>query len=178
MEDKVLIEERMEHRARWLGLSAVILLLPLLLGGCPRPEDDLEPNDTPGTATVLTVGQAVVGRVVQGNPDVFAVTAGPEEIVVFAMESLGEEEADCAAFTVTGPDETVLYQDRNTYCGRYGTEPIVVEGAALEEVPGFGFELRVPAASQGRYVLTVVEKGQVDNIFTFSWQYSITATVE
>ena len=66
--------------------------LGLLLCGCPgfpRPEDDLEPNDTIGTATELMLGVPITARVVQGNPDVFTIHAGPNETLAFALESLG-----------------------------------------------------------------------------------------
>ena len=162
---------------RW-GVLWVVLLLPCSMGGCPRPEDSLEPNDTPETATPLTIGQAIEGRVVQGNDDVFSVVSGPGQTLLFTMESLGEEEVKCAAFAVRAPGGTVLYEDQNTYCERQGTQPVQVSGAALEEVQGFGYRLRVPAQEQGQYYLTIRELGYVDNIFTYSWQYRLTATVE
>jgi hypothetical protein len=94
------------------------------------------------------------------------------------MESLGEEEVECAVFTVGAPTGTILYRDENVFCGRQGTQPIQVSGAALEEVRGFGFRLRVPAQEQGQYYLTIRELGHVDNVFTYSWRYRLTATVE
>ncbi len=162
---------------RW-GVLCGVVLLPCSMGGCPRPEDSLEPNDTPETATPLTLGQAVDGRVVQDNDDVFSVVSGPDQILLFTMQSLGEEEAECAAFTVTSPTGTVLYQDENTFCGRQGSQPTQVSGATLEDVQGFGFMLRVPAQEQGAYYLTVRELGHVDNVFTYSWRYRLVATVE
>lgn len=50
--------------------------------------------------------------------------------------------------------------------------------SSLEDVQGFGFRLRVPAQEQGAYYLTITELGHVDNVFTYSWRYRLTATTE
>lgn len=146
--------------------------------GCrtTRSEDALEPNDTTQTATVLTAGQAVEGRANQGNLDLFAVEAAADQTILFRLESLGLE--DCAKFTVSDPAGQTLYRDSGSTCDR-GPEPDVqAEGVTFTRVEGFGYELRIPAATAGTYLLTIDERGQADNIFAFSWDYRVTATVE
>lgn len=135
-----------------------------------------EPNDTPETATPLELGTTVEARAVQNNPDCFSVYGGPGQSVVFSMENLGED--DCAAFSVTGADGSILYQDTNRFCGREFSQPVVVEGATLQTIPDWGYVLRVPANVAGNYVLTVDERGQVDNVFDFRWLYRLTVTAE
>ncbi len=155
-----------------------IALLALPMCGCPRfprPEDSLEPNDTTETATALEVGVPVTARVVPGNLDIFKIAAGPGEMLVFALESQGEE--DCAAFTVTGPDEAELFADQHLFCGdRDFDAPITAEGAVLDTGTEGRYMLSVPAEVAGDYFLTIKELGQVDNIFDFSWLYRLTAT--
>lgn len=160
------------------ALCSLIVLFPLVLGGCPRPEDSLEPNDSPSTATRLMLGVPTQGRVIQGNRDVFVVAAGPNVTLVFEMTSLGEEEEDCVAFSLIAPDGTTLYEDHRLYC-RAGVElPTQVDGAGLTQEEGIGYELSAPAAAAGDYVLTLTELGEVDNLFDYSWQYRITARTE
>jgi hypothetical protein len=149
------------------------------MGGCPRAEDGLEPNNTLAMATRLSLGQAVEGRVVQGNPDVFIVAAGPGKTLRFTMDSIGEEEEACAAFLLTAPNGAVLYDDDLSGCNRGGLGgPIAVPGATLNERPGIGYELVAPADLAGDYALTLTELGHADNIFTYSWRYRMTAQQE
>lgn len=163
-------------------MRSLLLLLPLLWAGCThtRPDDALEPNNTGEQATPLTPGTPVQGRANQGNPDVFAleVPAG-KAAVVFRLESLGLE--DCAAFTITGPGAQVLYDDgRFRNCQRPASPPVAVAGARLSSLGGGaqGYELRAPATQAGRYFLTILEQGQADNSFLFSWDYRLTALLE
>ena len=153
-------------------------LLALLMSGCPgfpRPEDSLEPNDTKETATDLENGVPVNARAVQGNPDVFRFGADPGQLLIFTLDSLGEE--DCAAFTVTGPDDTKLFADQHFFCGnRVFDPPFAVEGAELNTGLGGGYVLSVPADEAGDYFLTINELGEVDNFFDFSWLYRLTVT--
>ncbi len=164
------------QRSRAFILAMGLLALPMC--GCPRfprPEDNLEPNNTTETATELEAGGPVDARVVQGNLDVFKVTAGPGEVLIFTLESQGEE--DCAAFTVTGPDENELYADQHFFCGgRDFDAPVAVEGASLDMSAEGIYVLSVPANVAGDYFLSIKELGQVDNIFDFSWLYRLTAT--
>lgn len=156
----------------------VIGLLALPLCGCPRfprPEDNLEPNNTRETATELEAGVPVEARAVQGNTDVFRFAAGPGELLIFTLESLGED--DCAAFTVTGPDDTELFADQHFFCGDRGTEPpFAVDGAELNTGTQGRYVLSVPAEVGGDYFLAINELGEVDNFFDFSWLYSLTVT--
>ncbi len=161
--------------------SALILelgLLALFLSGCPgflRPEDSLEPNDTMEAATELEIGLPVNARAVQGNPDVFRLAANPGELLIFTLESRGEE--DCAAFTVTGPGDTELFADQHSFCGdRSFDPPIAVDGAALNTGLDGAYVLSVPANETGDYFLTINELGEVDNFFDFSWLYRLTVT--
>ncbi len=155
---------------------ALVGLLAACSGCPPVAEDTFEPNDTPETATLLSLGLPVEARAVQDNLDVFAVEAGPDQTIAFTFEHLGGD--DCAAFTVTAPDSQVLYRDNNRFCGREFTVPTVVEGASLQSTPADGYILRVPAQLQGRYLLTVDELGQADNVFDFVWRYRLTVALE
>jgi hypothetical protein len=155
----------------------VLVGLLAACSGCPRvPDDALEPNDTPETATPLNPGQPIEARAVQDDLDVFVVQAGPDQSIVFTFEHLGDD--NCAAFTVTDPDSQVLYQDNNRFCGREFSTPTAVEGASLQSTPAGGSILRVPAVLQGQYLLTVEELGEVDNVFDFVWRYRLTAALE
>ena len=121
-------------------------------------------------------GVPVDANAVQDSPDVFAFSAGPGQTIVFTLEDRGED--DCAAFTVAAPDGSALYQDTNRFCGRDFSTPITAPGASLQSPPGGGYILRIPAAMQGRYLLTVDERGQADNVIDFRWLYRLTATIE
>jgi hypothetical protein len=157
-------------------ISATTLLGLMLSAGCPRAEDLLEQNDSPATATVLEPGVALTARVVQGDPDVFAVSADIGTLR-FDLRTIAKEEEDCVAFRVFDPAGAVLYSDVGTTCSR-GDSPQAVAGATLEHDPGVGFVLRIPAAAPGVYVLEITELGNADNIFTFSWHYAISVTRE
>jgi len=159
-------------------LFFAIGLFALLLCGCPRfprSEDSLEPNDTRDTATTLEVGVPITARAVQGDPDVFRYTAGPGELLIFTLESLGEE--DCPAFIVTGPDDTELLADQHFFCGdRSFDPPFLVNGASLNTEMEGRYVLSVPTDAGGDYFLTINELGEVDNFFDFSWLYRLTVT--
>jgi len=163
-------------RSNAVVVAIGIVILPLCgCPGFPRPEDGLEPNDTKETATMLEVGVPVEARAVQGDPDVFRVSAGPARLLILTLESLGEE--DCAAFTVTGPDGTELFADQHHFCGDRGYEPpVAVAGADLNTETEGRHVLSVPAEVGGDYFLTINELGEVDNFFDFSWLYRLTAT--
>jgi len=155
----------------------VLVGLLAACSGCPPVrEDALEPNDTPETATPLSPGLPIEARAVQDNLDVFVFEAGPDQAIVFTFEHLGND--NCAAFTVTAPDSQVLYRDNNSFCGREFTTPTAVEGAGLQSTPAGGYILRVPAREQGQYLLTIDERGEVDNVFDFFWDYRLTAALE
>ncbi len=159
-------------------LVFAIGLFALLLCGCPRfprMEDGFEPNDTREMATTLEVGVPITARAVQGNPDVFKFMADPGELLIFTLESLGEE--DCVAFTVTGPDGTELFADQHFFCGDRGFEPpLTVNGVGLNMGMEDRYVLSVPADAGGDYFLTINELGEVDNLFDFSWLYRLTVT--
>lgn len=159
-------------------MAFAALAATVSIGGCPRPEDRFEPNDTFLTATMLTVGEPVEGRVLQGNQDVFAFAAGPGTTLRIRMDSVGEEEEECAAFRLDAPDGRVLYDDATRSCSRGLDEPVRAPGASLTRMTGIGYELVAPADVSGLYVLTLTETGHADNIFTYSWQYRITVTEE
>lgn len=150
----------------------------LCLGGCPRPDDLFEPNDTFATATPLEPGVPITASVAQSTTDVFAIEATAGQTVVFRIESLDFEV--CPLFSATGPDGTVLYEEPLTRCRRFDpVEPTVqVGGSSLTIIRDEAFELRVPAASDGPYFITILEGGEADNIFDFNWAYRLTATVE
>ncbi|MBN1208680.1 MAG: hypothetical protein JXB05_27715 [Myxococcaceae bacterium] len=161
-----------------------LLPLALLVAACPRgarPDDALEPNDDASQATPLTPGQPVEGRANQDNPDVFSLEAPEGRTIVFQVDSLGLE--NCPAFTVAGPDGALLYEDRHHFCNRGPADAVKAPGVEflLLNVQGHeigGYELRVPAQQTGRYLLTILEQGRVDNLFPFSWDYRLTPRVE
>ena len=100
------------YRAYLLCAWKGVVVCSLIYGaGCRslRPDDDLEPNDDFATSTAMTPGEPVTARANEGNPDVFSIEAAQGQTIIFRLESLGLE--DCAAFTVTGPGEKILYQD-------------------------------------------------------------------
>ena len=161
---------------RWL-VSLGVCAAACGTTGCrtARPDDALEPNDDLASATRLVAGQAVEGRANQGNPDVFAIQAAAGQTIVLRLESKGNE--DCAAFQVTAPSGTVVYEDKGATCTSLErAQPTA--SASLTVVQGFGYELRVTAAETGLYDLTINELGQADNVFPFSWDYRLTATLE
>ncbi|UCF34324.1 MAG: hypothetical protein JSV78_03280 [Phycisphaerales bacterium] len=166
--------------ARFVSSSLLMTLVVfmLLAGGCrtTRPDDALEPNNDFQTATRLTSGQPVDGRANEGNPDVFAIDATAGQNISYRLEDRGLE--DCAAFTVTGPGNVILYRDGHFFCGRGPAPETIADGVTFNEVPDFGYELRVPAATAGTYFLTIEELGQADNLFKYSWDYRLTAVVE
>ena len=166
----------MAFSLNYVGRYVLVALLAACSGCPPVPEDALEPNDTPETATALSPGLPIEARAVQDNLDVFVVEAGPDQTIVFTFEHLGDD--NCAAFTVTAPDSQVLYRDNNSFCGREFTTPTAVEGASLQSTSTGGYILRVPAQLQGEYLLTVDELGEVDNVFDFVWRYRLTAALE
>jgi hypothetical protein len=151
----------------------------LWLAGCPQPPDDsLEPNDSPQTATILALEQPVQARAVQDNVDVFAITVEPgfpsaNRSLQLELTTLSGTE--CPAFTLTGPDGGILYQDTNRFCSRTGATPMSVPGALLEIRLGQGFTLRAPAAQAGIYHLTIEEKGYADNVIDTVWSYELVA---
>lgn len=163
----------------------LLLATTVLLAGCPRsarPDDALEPNDDPAQATPLPPGQPVEARANQGNPDVFAVdvpaTGGT---LVFLAEDRGLE--NCPAFTVTGPGPQALFEDVHSFCNRVAEEPRKAPGVEFHMRFGTGsdaesYELRIPASQPGRYLLTILEQGRVDNAAPFSWDYRLTARLE
>jgi len=163
-------------RSNALVLAIGLLALPLC--GCPRfprPDDELEPNDTRQTATGLELGVPVTARAVQGDPDVFRIVSGGGELLIFTLESLGEE--DCAALTVTGPGDVELFADRHSFCGDRDYEPpFAVNGAELNTGMAGIYVLSIPADAAGDYYLTINELGEVDNFFDFSWLFRLTVT--
>ena len=159
------------------------LLMLALIAGCPlRPADDaLEPNDTAEQATPISLGQTVSARAVQNNPDLFSVIVPPATpstptgSLEFVIEPRGG--VDCPSFVVTGPDGTLLYQDTNYYCGRQYSPPVTVDGASLTIQPGIAYRVRVPVTTPGAYLLTINERGEVDNVFDYYWDYQLTANL-
>ncbi len=163
-------------------LCMLTILALSLVGtlGCrhfTRPDDALEPNDDPKHATILTAGQAVIARANQWNADVFVFSSEGKETIIFSIESLGGE--DCAAFTITGPNDEILYQDSGNLCSSKGDYPAVkAEGVQFRGVEDFGYEINVPANIAGAYYLQIQERSQADNIFPFSWDYRLTVSIK
>lgn len=59
-----------------------------------------------------------------------------------------------------------------------GTPEIQDETVVFESVEGYGYHLSPIVQTAGTYYLTVVERGQADIIFPYSWDYRPTATLE
>ena len=169
-----------------MRVAMVLLLMVSTAGcrGCARPEDGLEPNNTAATATPLTHGVSVTGRAVQGNVDMFAFAVPRPGVILFHMESRrpGRDEA-CASFTVTGPGGRVHFTESHHLCPlREAGTTTHTSGVTLtvtqnDRHRNVGYELRVPVSVSGTTYLKVLEHGQADNIFTFSWDYQITDTL-
>jgi len=166
---------------RYIGIRCMVVVATgalISMGGCPRPDDAFEPNDTIATATVLTLDEALVGVASQFNNDVFSVEVSAGDALLFKVESLDHDV--CPLFTLSAPDETVLYAEPSVFCRNF--EEVVPEtqvgDASLTILPDQAFEIRVTAEQDGPYYLTIFEGSHADNLFTFSWNYQITASVE
>ncbi len=161
-----------------LALACMALALGLCCG-CPQPLDNdaLERNDTPATASVLQPGVGVEARAVQGGAaDVYSITAGPDQRVIFQIERRFGE--DCAAFAVTDPEGDTLYSDTFTFCGRGGAAPTAASGVVMTVLEdAAGYTLEVPARTQGAYLLTLREQGHVDNLLSYVYEYRLIADV-
>lgn len=165
---------------RWT-LPAVLALL----AGCQRcglrDDDPLEPNNTFDQATVLVLGQAAEGRANQNNPDVFAADAPVGHTLVFEARSRGLE--NCPRFSLHGPGRELLYQDADFRCHLRSEKLFQAPGVELQLLDAEGgvagrYVLRANTQREGRYFLTIVEQGEADNAFPFSWDYRLVATVE
>jgi hypothetical protein len=157
------------------------LLSGSLAGACscnePRPDDGLEPNDDFEHATRLTPGMPIEGRANQDDPDVFAVEAGPDEVLLFVLEDRGYE--NCPTFLLHDPaGHELLGQDLASNCGVSLAETRLEPGVELRELDDGGYEIQAPAVAAGDYFLTITEDGEADNIAPFSWDYRVTVTVE
>ncbi len=161
-----------------MQVALLVVTAGLCLGGCPRPDDLFEPNDTTATATPLEPGVPITASVAQSTSDVFAIEVMAGQTVLFRIESLDFEV--CPLFSAIGPDGTILYEEPLTRCRSFDViEPNVqVEGSSLTIIPDEAFELRIPAATNGRYFITIFEGGEADNIFNYNWAYRLTATLE
>jgi len=160
-----------------LVILALLLVWTLGCRHFARPDDTFEPNDDMQHATKITVGQVVIARANQWNADVFVFSSEGKGTIVFSMQSLGGE--DCAAFTVTGPNNVVLYQDSGSFCSSKGDYPAVIgEGVEFKKLEDSGYEINVSANRAGTYYLQIYERSQADNIFPFSWDYRLTAKVK
>ncbi|MBU2572664.1 MAG: hypothetical protein KKH28_01120 [Elusimicrobia bacterium] len=155
-------------------IAGFCLLLPS--AGC-RYNDAFEPNDTYETATPVMAGVEILATVGQDNPDVFSIEAPAGKTIIFKLSHRGHE--DCPEFTVQGPNETTLYQEQHGFCG---DPPWMAEtqakGVLVSGKRGSGYELRIPAGEAGKYYLRIQERKQADNLFSYSWDYSLTALIE
>lgn len=157
--------------------SGLLLGLTLATAAClPRPDDRLEPNDSRGEAVTLQPGVAVEARANQGDPDVFKVAAGRGRTLNFELQSLGLE--DCPAFRLEGPGGRVLYADGRARCRRMGKPAVQQPQVTFEIVAGFGYRLRALTPAAGDYYFTVIEGSDADNIFSYSWDYRLTVSIE
>lgn len=158
-------------------LPIALLTALLALPACrfPRADDSLEPNNDLVGATRLIAGETVQGRANEGDADCFAIEVSAPGTLVFQLADLGHE--DAAAFTVSGPDGSDLYRDRRFRGRRMGDAEVAAAGASLRRTEQ-GYELRVPAATPGRYHLVIEEQPAADNLLAFSWDYRLRVDVE
>lgn len=164
---------------RNMRVAMSVITLGMCLGtGCPRPDDTFEPNDTIATATPLEPGVPITASVAQRNIDVFGVEAMAGQTVLFRIEDLDFEV--CPIFSAANSDGTILYEEPVMLCRGFASiDPTIqVEGSSLTIIQNEAFELRIPAATDGRYFISIYEGGMADNIFTFNWSYRLTATFE
>lgn len=156
------------------AISVFCLLLPC--ASC-RYNPSSKPHDTFETATALTPGVEVLDAVGQDTADVFFIEAPAGKTVSFKLRSRGHE--DCPEFTVVGPRQRTLYQDRHGFCG---DPPLMAEtqaeGVSVSGKRGAGYELRVPAEEAGKYFLRIQERRQADNLFPYRWDFGLTALLE
>lgn len=153
-------------------LHTLLLALTLAAAACrnTRPDDAFEPNDTLAEATPLTVGEAVVARANQGDPDVFVVQVPADRRLHVRVESLGLEE--CAGFRLQGPGGELLYHLPEG-CD-FGRTPKVQAGGVTGTHTKELLELELTPTVAGAYAFTVLEGAQADNLFDFSWDYRLT----
>ncbi|MBI4801084.1 MAG: RDD family protein [Elusimicrobia bacterium] len=139
-------------------------------------DDKLEPNNTPETATPLTLGKSVDGRVISGNPDYFSVEAKSGQTIVFQLINLGGTK-DWARFKVLDSHTKILYEDNIrplTYNEREHPSPEIYPDVKLSE--NLGYELSVSIKLQGVYYLVIDESKFHDKpIF---WKYRLTANID
>ena len=158
-------------------LSAALIVGLCSCSRCPRPEDDLEPNDTFEEATPLTEGEPVEGRVVEDNLDVFSFAVDAAGTLRYTLESRAEDE-HCATFVVTGPADVTLFDEDYFECPPFQRVETHASGATLTSDLAGDYVLLVPAATTGTYYLTLEELAQSDNQFAFSWDYRLVVTTE
>ena len=156
-----------------LRRAGALLFLACAACRAPRLDDAYEPNDDLAHATPLVLDVPLIARANQGNPDVFVVDVPAAATLVFRAESLGLEE--CAGFSATGPDGTVLFRVAAGCDASH--EPLVRAAGVESEHSDELFVLSLPVASGGLHYLTILEGAESDNLFDFSWDYRLTASV-
>lgn len=150
----------------------------ILISSCtPREDDKLEPNDTKKQATLIHIGKPIKARANQRNPDFFKIHVKQGKLLQFELKSLGLE--DCPKFRLIDPNNRILYSDKRLYaCGRMQGPGTELEGTRFEVISGFGYKLQTKIEHFGFYYLIVTEGGHADNIFPYSWDYELKATVK
>lgn len=121
--------------------------------------DANEPNDGFGSATAIESGERVVGTVVTGDRDVFAIDADAGE----AIDVIGNATA-AARVTVYGPDESAL-----------ADETLPSPGGVFESEQGYGTPVvSATAAGDGtHYVAVAIEDETIGNV---NGPYNLTVT--
>jgi hypothetical protein len=162
-------------RAAHAATTLLAACLVLASAGC-RKDDALEPNDTYETATLLQSGNEALATAYQNNPDVFSIEVPAGGTLVFKLSSRGHE--DCPEFVVLGPKEDTLYQDEEGLCTDPWKAKVQKPGVSASGGRGAGYEFRISAKEAGKYYLRIQERRQADNLFGYSWDYSLTASLE
>lgn len=112
----------------------------------------------------------------RGDPDVFVVEVPEGKTLEFALTSRGLEEG-YADFCIYFGDEHVLLHDGSLsfHCAPSTTREATDIATVTENGAG-GFLVATHRA--GRYFISINERGEADNQFPFSWDYTIEAKIE
>ena len=145
---------------------------------CGDLSDKLEPNDTALEATPLTYGESVDAGSHYGNVDFFKITVESATTLGIRVDSR-DSRASRAILEVRGPTNDLLYTD---VCptGQAGCAPdLLGKKINLKDASGLlvGYELEVPAAEPGDYIVQVQATGS-DHMCEFSWEYTIEVNQE
>ena len=164
------------------SLSAALLMSSLLfLPACdfffpPAPNDALEPNNSLAEATILEFDTPLKARSVQGDPDVFLVSLEASSTVIFKVATVADDNKGRLSFTVTDADG-FLFEGRPENCRVARSSENAGVTLSPEAVANACY-LRLSVSKAGTYYLTLIDRGEADNIFPTHWDYQVEAELE